>query len=151
MSRQEHQFESSSRRLECVHVEGLDMTTTPNSLAKRLALAVVLCGLPSAAPAHDLTLGECIEGGDFIKNAAMSRANGMTREAFLGRMESDIRAIQQFPPQLRWFVQDRDDEELLTWAARLVFDSPREPESHQSEFLAACTARVGGTTERTKD
>ena len=130
---------------------GLDMTTTPKGLSTYLALAVVLCALPSAVPAHDLTLAECIEGGDFIKNAAMSRENGMTREAFLGRMESDLRVIQQFPPQLRWFVQDRDDEELLTWAARLVFDAPREPESHQSEFLAACTARVGGTTVRMKD
>ena len=127
------------------------MTAKLTPLAKPFLLAAVLAGLHSAVPAHDLTLAECIEGGDFIKNAAMSRENGMTREAFLGRMESDLRVIQQFPPQLRWFVQDRDDEELLTWAARLVFDSPREPESHQSEFLAACTARVGGTTVRTKD
>ena len=69
--------------------------------------------VPVAATAHDLTLAECIEGSDFIKHAAMSRENGMTRENFLGRMESDIKVIRQFPPQLRWFVQDRDDEELL--------------------------------------
>jgi hypothetical protein len=59
--------------------------------------------------------------------------------------------IQAFPPELRWFVQDQDDAELLTSAARLVFDSPREPQSHQSEFLAACTARVSSSTDAQAD
>jgi hypothetical protein len=123
------------------------MTAKLTTLAKQLTLAAVFCGLPSMAPAHDLTLDECLEGSDFIMHAAMSRENGMTREAFLERMESDIHLIQAFPPELRWFVQDQDDEELLTSAARLVFDSPREPQSHQSEFLAACSARVGNSTD----
>jgi len=123
------------------------MTAKLTTLAKQLALAAAIGGLSCAASAHDLTLAECAEGGDFIMHAAMSRENGMTREAFLERMESDIRLIQAFPPQLRWFVQDEDDEELLTSAARLVFDSPREPESHQSEFLAACAARVSASTD----
>jgi hypothetical protein len=123
------------------------MTAKLTTLAKQLALAAVLGGLFRAAPAHELTLDECREGGDFIMHAAMSRENGISRDAFLERMESDIRAIQQFPPQLRWFVQDQEDEELLTHAARLVFDSPREPESHQLEFLAACTARVNSSAD----
>ena len=123
------------------------MTAKLTTLAKQLALAAVLGGLSCTVAAHDLTLNECLEGGDFIMHAAMSRENGMMREAFLERMESDIRLIQAFPPELRWFVQDQDDEELLTSAARLVFDAPREPESHQSEFLAACTARVSATTD----
>jgi hypothetical protein len=123
------------------------MTAKLTTLAKQLALAAVLCGLPYLAPAHDLTFDECLEGSDFIMHAAMSRENGMTREAFLERMESDINLIQAFPPELRWFVQDQDDEELLTSAARLVFDSPREPQSHQSEFLEACAARVGNSTD----
>src|SRR5262245_51883624 len=123
------------------------MTAKLTTLAKQLVLAAAIGGLSCAAAAHDLTLAECAEGGEFIMHAAMSRENGMTREAFLERMESDIRLIQAFPPHLRWFVQDEDDEELLTSAARLVFDSPREPESHQSEFLAACTARVGNAAD----
>jgi len=123
------------------------MTAKLTTLAKQFTLAAVMGGLSCAAAAHDLTLAECVEGGDFIMHAAMSRENGMTREAFLERMRSDIRMIQAFPPELRWFVQDEDDEQLLTWAARLVFDAPREPESHQSEFLAACTARVSATTD----
>ena len=96
-----------------------------------------------AAAPHDLTLDECLEGSDFIKHAAMSRDYGITREAFLDRMQSDFQMILPFPPHMRWFVQDKDDEALLTQAAQTVFDSPREPESHQSEFLAACVERVG--------
>jgi len=121
------------------------MTAKLTTLAKQLALAALLGGLSCAAAAHELTVAECVEGGDFIMHAAMSRENGMTREDFMARMENDIRMIQAFPPQLRWFVQDEDDEQLLTWAAQLVFDLPREPESHQSEFLEACNARVGTT------
>jgi hypothetical protein len=113
------------------------------TLAKQLMLAAVLGGLTGAAAAHDLTLDECIEGSDFIMHAAMSRDYGITREAFLDRMQSDFQTILQFPPHMRWFVQDKDDEALLTQAAQTVFDSPREPESHQSEFLAVCVERVG--------
>jgi hypothetical protein len=123
------------------------MTAKLTTLAKQLTLAAVFGSLPYVAAAHVLTLDECVEGSDFIMHAAMSRENGMTREAFLERMESDIHMIQAFPPELRWFVQDQDDAELLTSAARMVFDSPREPQSHQSEFLAACTARVGNSTD----
>ena len=121
------------------------MTAKLATLAKQLTLAALVGGLSCAAPAHELTVAECVEGGDFIMHAAMSRENGMTREDFMARMESDIRLIQAFPPHLRWFVQDDDDAQLLMSAAQLVFDLPREPESHQSEFVAACTARVGIT------
>jgi hypothetical protein len=124
------------------------MTAKLATLAKRLTLAALFCWLPDVAPAHDLTLDECLEGSDFILHAAMSRENGITREAFLERMESDIHAIQAFPPELRWFVQDQEDEDLLTAAARVVFDSPREAQRHRSEFLAACTARVGSSDAR---
>lgn len=112
-------------------------------LAGRLALAALLGGLAGGAAAHKISYVECIEGSDFIKNAAMSRDNGLSREAFLDRLEGDLRAIRAFPPHLRWFVQDQDDESLLLDAARQVFDAPREPSSHQSAFMASCIARVG--------
>ena len=104
-------------------------------------VAAVMSGLALPAQAHELTVNECLEGSDFIKNAALSRDYGMTREAFLGRMESDLVLIQAFPPELRWFVQDQDDETLLVGFAQSVFDSPQAPESHQSDFLAACEQR----------
>ena len=112
-------------------------------VAKRaITLAAVLCGFPVAATSHDLTLAECIEGSDFIKHAAMSRENGMTRENFLGRMESDIKVIRQFPPQLRWFVQDQTDEDYLLKAVADVFSNPREPLAHQSHFFGDCVTRT---------
>ena len=117
------------------------------TLAKQLTLAAAVGGLAHVTAAHELTRTECVEGSDFIRHAAMSRENGMTREDFLERMQSDIRAIQAFPAQLRWFVQDEEDEELLTSAARLVFDVPQNPETHQADFLAACAARVGSTAD----
>ena len=113
------------------------------TLAKRLMLSAVLVGPACGAAAHGLTLRECLEGGDFIKHAAMSRDNGITREVFLERMDGDLLAIRQYPPHLRWFVQDQEDEALLVQAARRVFDSPRDPPSHQSEFLARCMERIG--------
>jgi hypothetical protein len=112
-------------------------------VAKRLVLAVILGGCTWTAAAHDLTLDECIEGSDFIMHAAMSRDYGVTREVFLERMQTDLKAIQAFPPQLRWFVQDSDDEQLLVQAAQTVFDMPREPATHQSEFLTTCVEHVG--------
>lgn len=119
------------------------MQAKRTTLANQLTFAAVLGGLACAAAAHDLTLDECLEGSDFIKHAAMSRDYGLTRQAFLDRMEGDLLVIQQFPPPMRWFVQDQEDETLLTQAAKTVFDSPREPESHQSDFLTVCVERVG--------
>ncbi|MFO1323893.1 MAG: hypothetical protein U1F15_07490 [Burkholderiales bacterium] len=91
--------------------------------------------------ASALTVGECFEGSDFITNAARARENGMTRAAFLERMEEDLMLIQAYPPQLRWFAKDEDDERFLLEAARDVFDAPDAPEGHRARFLSACFAR----------
>jgi len=92
--------------------------------------------------ASTLTVTECFEGSDFIANAALARENGMTREAFLHRMEEDFTLIQAYPPALRWFAKDEDDEIFLLQAAREVFDAPADSESHRAHFLAACFARA---------
>lgn len=99
-----------------------------------------------AALAGTPTPEECWEGGEFIRNAALSRENGMTRGEFLGRMESDFQLIQNFPAELRWFVKDTDDASFLLAAAAIVFDGPRPPMEHESVFLAACFSRAMGTT-----
>ena len=62
--------------------------------AKLWVLAAVMGGLALPAQAHELTMSECLEGSDFIKNAALSRDYGMARDDFLGRMQSDLAAIQ---------------------------------------------------------
>jgi hypothetical protein len=111
----------------------------------RLEPAIVAAGLLLAAlPAwpHDTSLDECIEGSDFIRNAALSRDNGIARGEFIDRMHADIELIQAFPKELRWFVQDESDAALLLGHAAMVFDEPREPESHQAAFLQACVGRT---------
>lgn len=103
------------------------------------------CAIP-ALP-HDLTLQECNEGGEFIRNAALARDNGMTRAFFLGKLEEDLMLIRAFPPQLRWFAQDADDERLLTEAVLQVFDEPLKPEQHEAVFIMNCTEAAASIEE----
>ena len=85
-----------------------------------------------------LTQQECMEGGDFIKNAAFSRDNGIDREFFLGKLEDDIEVIRSFPINLRWFVKGPSSELLLKSAAKEVFDFPTTPRRHQINFIDQC-------------
>jgi len=105
------------------------------ALAGSLAAAGGACaGVPS--------VDECFEGSDFIANAARARDNGLPRGRFLDRLEADFEAIRGFPPDLRWFVHDREDESFLRGAAEEVFDRPATPEDHRGEFLRACFPRL---------
>ena len=99
-------------------------------------------GLPTGAGALTVTLEECNEGADFIRNAAFSRDNGAKADEFLRRLEDDLVLIQAVPPALRWFVRDEDDEAMLRVAAISVFAEPRGPHDHHREFLAGCRATV---------
>lgn len=109
----------------------------------RKALVVLALGaLASASHAHELSLDECLEGSEFILHAAMSRDGGMGREDFVGKVRADLEAIQQVPPEYRWFAQDEDDERFLVSASEDVFDMPRAPARHQSDFLQACMGRT---------
>ncbi len=90
------------------------------------------------AGAHDLTRVECSEGAEFIRNAALARDAGITREFFVNKLAEDLMLIQSFPPQLRWFVQDAGDEQLLSNAVFKVFDEPMAAEEHEAEFIGTC-------------
>ena len=103
-----------------------------------LLLVVTIAAAPAGA--HQRSLEECLEGGDFIANAARARDHGMTKTEFINRLLDDIRLIQAFPPQLRWFVIDPEDAELLHEEASKVFDAPRRPEAHRAQFLSRCFA-----------
>jgi hypothetical protein len=107
----------------------------------RFAVTVAACACATAGSASKLSVAECFEGSDFIANAALARENGISREQFLGRMEDDFELIQAYPPQLRWFAKDHDDESFLFESAQQVFDSPLTPEQHRARFLAACFGR----------
>jgi hypothetical protein len=104
--------------------------------------AAVTAGLGLPAGAHELTFNECVEGSDFIMHAAQSRDYGLSREAFITRMQGDLLAIQSVPRELRWFVQDEEDEALLVAHAERVFDAPQAPHVHQADFLDSCAARM---------
>jgi hypothetical protein len=111
--------------------------------AKLTILAAFLAGVALPAGAHELSFNECMEGSDFIKHAAMSRDYGLSRDEFIGRLHGDLMAIQAFPPELRWFVQDEEDAALLVSHSERVFDQPRMPQIHQTEFLRVCLTRTG--------
>jgi len=104
-----------------------------------------VCAIP-AFP-HELTPEECKEGGEFIRNAALARDNGMTRAFFVGKLEEDLMMIRAFPPQLRWFAQDAGDERLLTEAVLRVFDAPLKPDQHEAAFILNCRQAAASIEE----
>src|SRR5436189_5694183 len=105
-------------------------------------LIVATLATPLCAGASIPTLGDCLEASDFIANAALSRDNGMTRDAFIQRLNGDFAAIRAFPSELRWFVRDEDDERFLEDAAEHVFDAPAAPAAHRRDCLQACFERL---------
>ncbi len=110
-------------------------------------LALTLLLSTGAAAQHSPR--ECREGGDFIRNAALSRDSGTTRAFFVGRLEDDLQLIQAFPASLRWFVHNPDDESFLRGEVEAVFDAPQPSELHRAGFLERCAeraARRGGPT-----
>jgi len=107
----------------------------------RVAAVVAAFAGSLSAGASTLSVAECFEGSDFIANAAHARENGMSRSAFMDRLEEDLQLIQAYPPQLRWFAKDEADERFLVDSARQVFDAPEPPERHRARFLAACFTR----------
>ena len=121
------------RRRRSSNIVPIGMRTWP-----ALLLFVVATGSGAPAGGHQRTLQECLEGGDFIANAASARDNGMTKMEFMNRLVDDIRLIQAFPPQLRWFVVDPEDAELLHTEASKVFDTPLRPDAHRVQFLSHC-------------
>ncbi len=104
-------------------------------------VAVFAAAASVTAGASTLSVADCFEGSDFIAHAALARDNGMSRDAFMGRLEEDLLLIHAFPPALRWFAKDDADEVFLTLAAREVFDTPDTPEGHRARFLASCLGR----------
>jgi hypothetical protein len=108
----------------------------------RILLAVISLAWTAVAAAHPHSAGECREGGDFIRNAALARDAGYTREFFVGKLEEDFVLIRAFPPELRWFVRDPSDEDFLRGEVEAVFGTPASSEQHRAGFLQRCTLRA---------
>jgi len=115
---------------------------TPSRPIRRCAAALVALACASAAHASVPSVSECLEGSDFIANAARARDNGIERDRFLERLDSDFETIRAFPPGLRWFARDGDDEAFLRDATESVFREPLSPDEHRAGFLRACFARL---------
>jgi hypothetical protein len=96
----------------------------------------------TGAAAHPHSARECREGGDFIRNAALARDSGYTRDFFVNRLEEDFQMIRAFPPQLRWFVRDTADERFLRGEVEEVFGAPVASELHRAGFLERCIQRA---------
>ena len=110
-----------------------------------VALAVFATAGTLAMPAvhaHALSLDECSEGSDFIRNAALSRDEGLKERAFIAQFQADVQSLQRLPAELRWFVQDEEDEDFLLQAVQEVFRRPKPAAVHQAQFAVACVRRI---------
>lgn len=118
--------------------------TERDATLQLLALGFFFCCALHATPsiAGRPTMEECLEGSDFIRNAALSRDAGVAADAFIDRMRDDFFAIRAFPAELRWFVHDEADEVFLAAQARLVFEQPSDPDNHRLRFLRVCVDRM---------
>lgn len=105
---------------------------------RTLLLALAL--LPLSSLALTVTPRDCLEGAQFIENAAHARNNGISEQAFVARLDEDLQMIQAFPPPLRWFAQDEEDAQLLRSGVLRVFAEVRAPKDHAAQFLALCRA-----------
>jgi len=111
-----------------------------------LILAISLASAaPAPSPEHAALVKECREGGDFVRNAALSRDNGMQRDDFLQRLHGDFAAIRSLPASLRWFVRSADDETFLAAEVEQVFDAPAGANEHREAFISRCTRRIGSS------
>ena len=108
----------------------------------RYLLLVAALAWPFAVAAQAHSARECNEGGDFIRNAALSRDAGTTHDFFVERLENDLVMIRAFPAALRWFVHNPDDEVFLRAEVEAVFDTPGNSEQHRSSFMERCIRRA---------
>ena len=112
-----------------------------------LTLASFALAQPSQASSH--SVGECREGAEFVRNAALSRANGQSRGAFLERLYGDLDMIRGMPRNSRWFARDKTDEQLLIRHVERVFDNPADPKKHEEAFFGDCD--TGGESSSQED
>ena len=92
--------------------------------------------MPVIASKH--ASAECRQGGEFIRNAAISRDNGLPKDAFLRHLIADLSMIRGLPEGMRWFARDEADESLLIRNAERVYDYRMSAKDNEEAFLAEC-------------
>src|SRR5258706_11992321 len=97
-----------------------------------------------AAHAIEVDAAECHEAAQFVGNAAQSRINGASKDFFVGKLDEDLFLLESIPRESRWFAHGANEAQFLRGAVLDVFDFPRTPSEHASEFLANCM-RVADT------
>jgi hypothetical protein len=110
---------------------------------RSLLLGLCLACTSLVAQAIEVEANECVEGAQFIGNAAQSRKNGATKEMFVGRLDEDLFVLENVPPELRWFAHTDAEALFLRNAVLEVFEFPREPKEHANEFLSSCLKSAG--------
>lgn len=100
------------------------------------SVLLLATAMPVIASTH--TSAECREGGEFIRNAAMSRDNGLPKEAFLVHLIADLSMIRGLPREMRWFARDEADESLLIRHAERVYGYRISAKDNEEAFLAEC-------------
>jgi len=83
------------------------------------------------------TQADWCEGGEFVRNATISRDNGLPREAFFNRLIADLSTIRGLPEELCWFSRGEAVEALLLRAMR-VYDFPVAPRDNEAAFIDRC-------------
>jgi hypothetical protein len=106
-------------------------------------LGICLTCSALGAQAIEVDATECREGAQFIGNAAQSRKNGATKEMFVGKLEEDLFVLENVPPDLRWFAHSDVEAQFLREAVLDVFEFPRDPKEHATDFLAKCLNSAG--------
>lgn len=117
-------------------------SSLPSRLQPYLRQLLFLLAFPLMATAHTLSIEECSEGSDYIRNAALSRDGGMSEAKFFEVFDHDLELLMTIPPSLRWFVQDDDDAEFLRAAILDVYHYPKTPQQHAENFAVACSERT---------
>jgi hypothetical protein len=106
---------------------------------KKISLAILLA--VCTAWAHAIPFEDCLEGAEFIGNAARLRDSGRpegTEEVFVSRAIVDLEMIRAYPPEFRWFAQDELTERFLLSEILRVWREIQSPEQHYQSFLDRC-------------
>ena len=117
------------------------MTAKLTTLGKQLALAALLGGLSCAAAAHELTVAECVEGGDFIIQEVSAKRPRISEYALLHKLADGVFML--------WAIDEMDADEQ-TRAAFCGKGNNKDPAACRVETREQLFAFARATSARQK-